>query len=147
MATDPLVDKFSVELQNRIQYHRRHSRWNAFNHQALIVVAILSGVASLVAGIYYNNGPVSGLIAIVPSACTLLMQNLHCIRAQNWQNRMKTEIEGIRAQLIYETPNPTQADVARYSAQLRSLDAKMADEWSKATDDYSENFDLKKPMA
>jgi hypothetical protein len=72
------------------------------------------------------------VLGAVPSVATILTQQLHCIKAQTWHDRMATELDGIRTQLLYELkPGATSDDVAALAKQLRSISVKMTDEWEK----------------
>jgi hypothetical protein len=137
------IDDFKKELEAKFSHHTRFRRWDAFLHQALIIVAALSGCASLIAGLYFRNGAAAGAIGIVPSACTLLIQNLHCVRAQNWHDKMAMEVGGLRKQLLFEIASPTDADIAKLSKKLRELEARMTDEWAKATIAQAPSLELR----
>lgn len=109
--------------------------WDAIWHQALVIIAALSSIASGVAGIYYSKAGLAGAFGTVPAAATLLIQTLQCVRAQNWHERMATQIDGIRRKLDFEVGTPTPADVANASRDLTALEQAMIAEWAKKTDE------------
>lgn len=136
-----VVEDFKAELAGKAKKHNWFRRRNAFLHQALVVTAALAGCASLVAGLYYKQPEMAGIIAIVPTACTLLVQNLHCIRAQSWHDQMAVKYDGMLQQLSFEIANPTSADVATMSKELRTFEAKMTDDWAKMISSHSANLE------
>jgi hypothetical protein len=136
-----VVEDFKAELARKANSHNWLRRRNAFLHQALVITAALAGCASLVAGLYYKQPEIAGIIAIIPTACTLLVQNLHCVRARSWHDQMAVRLEGMIYQLSFEIKNPTAEDVAAMSKELRTYEAKMTDEWAKMVNSHSANLE------
>jgi hypothetical protein len=127
------IHDFRAELESTIESHRGQRRFDSFLHQFLVIGAALAGFASLCAGLLHY--PITaGSIGALTSVATVLSQQLHCVKAQNWHERMATEVEGIRTQLLYELKsNPNLDDIAPLAKQLRTLKSKMADEWERVT--------------
>jgi hypothetical protein len=142
-----VVEDFKTELASKAKNHNWLRRRNAFLHQALVVTAALAGCASLVAGLYYKQPEIAGIIAIIPTACTLLVQNLHCIRAQSWHDQMAVKYGGVLQQLSFEIANPTPTDVAAMSKELRAFEAKMTDDWAKVLSSHSANLEKRATRA
>ena len=142
-----VVEDFKADLVNKANKHNWLRRRNAFMHQMLVVTAALAGCASLVAGLYYKQPEIAGIIAIVPTACTLLVQNLHCIRAQSWHDQMAVKYEGMLKQLSFEIANPSAADVANMSKELRTFETKMTDDWAKMLASHSANLEKRATRA
>jgi hypothetical protein len=134
-GTNKRVKDFQAELDGTIECHRRKHRFDSRLHQFLVIGAALTGFASLGVGLYFtNNSALAGLIGALTSVATVLSQQLHCVKAQNWHERMATEVGGIRTQLLYELKsNPGLDDIAPLAKQLRTLKSKMADEWERVT--------------
>jgi hypothetical protein len=128
------VHDFRAELERTIEDHRRKRGLDSFLHQLLVIGAALAGFVSLWYGLYLKDATMAGLIGALTSVATVLSQQLHCVKAQNWHERMATEVEGIRTQLLYELKsNPSLDDIAPLAKQLRTLKSKMADEWERVT--------------
>jgi hypothetical protein len=133
------------ELLKKATFHQRMRSWDAAWHQTLVIVAALSSIASGVAGLYFAKPGLAGVFGTVPAAATLLIQTLQCVRAQNWHLRMATGIEAIRRKLEFEVGDPTSADVANASKELTALEALMAADWSKKTDEQHIDLQIRRP--
>jgi len=86
-AQTALADRFLADSSSKISSHSRRRFFDASLYQLLIILAALSGFAARIAGFAFDSAKVAGIIGAVPSVCTILIQDLHCIPAQNWRNR------------------------------------------------------------
>ncbi|WP_316233761.1 hypothetical protein [Bradyrhizobium sp. SZCCHNPS2010] len=128
------VDNFLAELNEAIASHRRSRRFDSGLYQFLVIGATIAGIASLAVGALLHDGPLAGIIGALTSVATVLSQQLHCVKAQNWHDRMVAEIDGIRLQLLYEhQSSPNEESLAKLSNQLRNVRSKMTAEWEKIT--------------
>ena len=144
-AAQNRAKEFRIELDNAITSHRRRRSFDGFMHQSLVIGAALAGFVSLVFGLYFKNAEAAGIVGAVTSVATILTQQLHCVKAQSWHDRMVTEIEGIRLRLSYELKaSPTLNDLAKLSKILRDVKLKMSTEWEKVISSQSTKLgDLK----
>jgi hypothetical protein len=138
-----VAEEFKEELTRKAEGHIWLRNRNAFLHQSLIVTAALAGCGSLIAGLYYKQPEIAGIIAVVPTVCTLLVQNLHCIKARSWHDEMAVKLNGMLSQLSFEIPNPAPSDVATVSKELRAYEEKMTADWAKMVSVQATN--LEKP--
>jgi hypothetical protein len=143
LAATRLVE-FKRELEDKIKHHQNLRRLDASFHRLLIIGAVVSGCLSLVAGLLYKEPAIAGILGVIPSGCTVLIQNLQCVKAQNWHEQMSVAVDGIRKKLLYETPAVTLDDIAILSRELRVLEGKMADDWAKTTNAQSLDLTIKK---
>jgi hypothetical protein len=128
------VDQLRQELDTQIADHRRTGRFDSFVHQGLIIGAAFAGFVSLIVGLVAKQPELAGIIGALPSIATILTQQLHCVKAQNWHARFATELAGIRTQLLYELKaTASDADVAALAERKRTLEEKMTAEWEKVT--------------
>ena len=132
------IAAFLEELTDAIKSHKCKRRVDALLHQSLVIGAAIAGFVSLALGLWsdssHDYGKWAGIVGALTSVATILSQQLNCVRAINWNERMRVELDGIRLQLVYEhqlTPSP--AELAELSKQLRNVKLKMAAEWEKAT--------------
>ncbi|MEH2480488.1 hypothetical protein V1282_003845 [Nitrobacteraceae bacterium AZCC 2146] len=132
------IDAFLAELITAISSHNTKRWWDAWLYQVLVIGAAIAGFASLTFGMMANGGndygKWAGIIGALTSVATILSQQLHCVKAINWHERMRVELDGIRLQLIYEHQSiPSAAELSDLSKQLRNVKLKMAAEWERAT--------------
>lgn len=126
------VAAFLAELKDAIDLHKASYRWDTFWYQFLVVGSAVAGILSLVFGMWLKQPALAGAFGGLTTIATVLSQTLHCVRAQAWQARMKTEIDGIRLQLVYEHgSSPTPDGLTNLSQQLRALRLRMTEEWEK----------------
>lgn len=135
-------EELVADLKNRIAHHRRKGAVDTFFHNFLIIFALLAGVASLVAGLLWKDGPAAAVIGVIPSACALLLSNLDCVRAKNWHSEMQAGLDGLLRSLQFETENPSSGDIASCSKALTELQARMTAKWAAGEQDKKLNFTL-----
>lgn len=128
------VAEFLKELKGSISSHTWLRRWDSGLYQILVIGAATAGFASLVAGTMYDSATWAGLIGALTSVATILSQQLHCVKAVHWHERMAVELDAIRLQLLYELKSsPDEAQLAQLSEQLRTLKLRMNEKWESAT--------------
>lgn len=83
-------------------------------------------------GAGFGEAKWAGFFGGLTTIGTVLTLTLHCVKAQGWQDRMKTEIDAIRLELVYEHGSaPDEEGLASLSKKLRELKVKMSEEWEK----------------
>jgi hypothetical protein len=135
-------EELVADLKSRMAYHRRKGAFDTFFHNFLIIFALAAGVASLVAGFLWKDGPAAAVIGVFPSACALLLSNLDCVRAKNWHSEMQVGLDGLLRTLEFETENPSFEAIARCSKALTELETRMAAQWTAGEKDKKLNFTL-----
>jgi hypothetical protein len=126
--------QFLAELTDAIKSHVRRRTWDAGLYQFLVIGAASAGFLSLYVGTVNESAVWAGVIGALTSVATILSQQLHCVKAVNWHERMATELDGIRLQLVYECSSAPDVDqLAELSKQLRNVKLKMTAEWEKIT--------------
>jgi hypothetical protein len=145
-ATQKRIEEFRKELDSEIASHRVKRRIDGFLHQGLIIGAALAGFVSLGVGAITKDATWAGVIGALTSVATILAQQLHCVKAQTWHDRIATELDGIRTQLLYELkPTPSSEDVAALAKQARLFKAKMTEEWETVLSSQPTKLGVIKP--
>jgi hypothetical protein len=94
-----LIRELAISEKN----HRWWASWDARWHQTLVIVAACAGFFALAAGLVWpDRGWIAGIIGAVPSLASLLIGQLHCVKAANWNTRKAQEAECMRYRLQYE---------------------------------------------
>jgi uncharacterized membrane-anchored protein YhcB (DUF1043 family) len=140
-----LVDDFLAEISRAIEEHRKAYKWDTFWYQAIVVVSAICGLLSLIFGTAEGNAKLAGVFGGITTIGTVLTQTLHCVKAQGWQSAMKTELEAIRLQLVYEhasTPSPEA--LVELSKQYRDLKSRMASEWQRLISSQSGGINFRR---
>jgi len=134
------IRDFLVELTGEMDSHACKRWGDAWLHQSLVIGAAIAGFLSLALGLglwsdaQHDYRKWAGIVGALTSVATILSQQLNCVKAINWHERMRVELDGIRLQLVYEhESNPNHPQLAGLSKQLRHVKLKMAREWEKAT--------------
>jgi hypothetical protein len=128
------VAEFLAELTKAIKAHSARRTFDSSLYQFLVIGAAIAGFASLVAGLLYQSAIGAGIIGALTSVATILSQQLHCVKAVDWHNRMAVELDVIRRRLLYEHQSaPNELELAELSKQLTDLQLKMTDAWEKVT--------------
>ena len=142
---ETLVSEFLAEINTAIEEHRKAYHWDTFWYQSIVIVSAICGLLSLIFGTAYGDAKLAGVFGGVTTIGTVLTQTLHCVKAQGWQATMKTELEGIRFQLIYEyasAPNPE--DLTALSKQYRDLKSRMTNEWQRIISSQGSGINIKR---
>lgn len=143
-APESLDAKFLAEIEAAIDKHRAAYSWDSFWHQAIIITTAVCGLLSLIAGTAWGSAVSAGIFGGVTTIGSFLTQTLHCVKAQGWQDRMKTELEGIRIQFVYEHKSaPTTEALADLAKQYRELQSKMSKEWERIISSQSGGLNLR----
>jgi hypothetical protein len=146
---DKRMSQFLAELTDSIKSHRRRRKWDSGLYQFLVIGAASAGFLSLYVGTVQGSAVWAGVIGALTSVATILSQQLHCVKAISWHERMATELDGIRLQLVYECNSAPDVDqLAEFSTQLRNVKLKMTAEWEKVTSAQSARLggiSLRKP--
>ncbi len=131
-AYEKRVSDFLSELNKAIASHNCRRRWDSGLYQLLVIGAAVAGFGSLYAGTIGDSAKWAGIIGALTSVATILSQQLHCVKAVNWHDRMAVELDGIRLQLIFEKEMaPTPGELAELSKQLRDVKLSMTKKWEK----------------
>jgi len=140
---DDLAGKFLAELEAAIGKHSKayakDSRW----HQFIVILSGACGLFSLAAGAS-GQALLAGVLGGVTTMGSFLIQTLHCVKAQGWQDRMRAELDGIRIQFVYEHASaPTPEALAGLSKQYRDLQSRMSQEWERILSSQSGGLNVK----
>jgi hypothetical protein len=126
-----LSEKFLAEIEAAIEKHQKAYTKDSSLHQAIVIISAACGLASLGFGAA-GNAPLAGVFGGATTVASFLIQTLHCVKAQGWQDRMASELEGIRLQYVYEHGSaPTPEALADLAKQYRELIARMSQEWER----------------
>lgn len=150
--TNTLKQNLRQELCGLIWSSRWHGGFDALAHQSLLIVAAVSGFVSLAVGLATHNGAliapdngalIAGILGAVPSLASLLIRQLHCVKAANWHRRRAGEVDALRLRLDYELPKEPSAEaLAALSSELRNIQASLRAEWESVTNnDETTNLD------
>ncbi|MGT2501258.1 hypothetical protein ACVOMS_11285 [Bradyrhizobium guangxiense] len=94
---EQLVADFLAEIETAIRVHTKAYRKDAFWYQLIVVASAISGLLSLILGTAFKSPAVAGIFGGATTIATVLTQTLHCVKAQGWQDRMKSEARGDQA--------------------------------------------------
>jgi hypothetical protein len=146
MATESdLSAQFLGEIEGAIGKHGRDYSKDAGLYQAIIVVSAVCGIVSLFAGAI-GYSVLAGVLGGTTTIASILIQTLHCVKAQGWQDRMRAELEGIRIQFIYEHGGaPTPDALASLGKQYRDLLSRMSKEWEKILSSQGGGLNIRLP--
>ena len=129
---------FLRRLTNDIDSHSRLRRVDSGLHQSLVIGSAIAGFASLSFGLLAakdnNFGVWAGCIGALTSVATILSQQLHCVKAVNWHQRMAVQLDVIRAKFLDKYKSaPSDEELAALSEEVSNLKLRMLDAWEKAT--------------
>jgi hypothetical protein len=88
------IAAFLAELNTAIESHKS-MRWrDAWLYQFLVIGAAIAGFASLAFGMMlpdkdHDYAKWAGIIGALTSVATILSQQLNCVKAVNWHERMR----------------------------------------------------------
>jgi len=135
------VAHFRKGLTDDIRTHTNLARWDSGLYQFLVIGAAIAGFVSLAVGTLGDSAKWAGIIGALTSVATILSQQLNCVKAINWHQRMVVELDGILLQLLNESQLlPTEAELAEMSTELRAVRIKMAYEWERVTNQPPPNL-------
>lgn len=125
---------FLENLTNTIKLHNRQRTFDAGLHQFLIIGSAVAGFASLTFGLLAHDHKEyaiwAGAIGALTSVATILSQQLHCVKAVNWHNRMAVELDILRDQFLYKyRAAPTDQELAELSEEVAKLKLRMLKAW------------------
>lgn len=141
---EQLVTDFLTEVETAIRVHTKAYRKDAFWYQLIVVASAICGLLSLILGTAFKSPAIAGIFGGATTIATVLTQTLHCVKAQGWQDRMKSELEAIRLQLVYEHASaPTPEDLAELSRQYRDLTIRMSKEWERIISSQAGGLNLR----
>ena len=129
---------FHRRLTKEINSHARLRRWDSGLHQSLVIGSAIAGFASLSFGLlaanHNNFGVWAGSIGALTSVATILSQQLHCVKAVNWHERMAVQLDVIRAKFLDKYKSaPSDEELAALSEEVSNLKLRMLDAWEKVT--------------
>ncbi len=138
-----LADRFLAEIEAAIRKHAKAYSKDAGLHQSIVIVSAACGLLSLVAGAA-DKAILAGVFGAFTTMASVLIQTLHCVKAQGWQDRMRAELEGIRLQFVYEHGSaPTPEALAGLSKQYRDLQSTMSKEWERILSSQSGGLNVR----
>jgi hypothetical protein len=90
------AEDFFQRLTTEIGSHTRLRRWDSGLYQFLVIGSAIAGFASLSFGLIATKenhfGIGAGAIGALTSVATILSQQLHCVKAVNWHERMAVQL-------------------------------------------------------
>lgn len=142
---DNLAANFLAEIEAAIGKHANAYAKDARWHQSIVVISGACGLFSLAAGAS-GQALAAGVLGGVTTMGSFLIQTLHCVKAQGWQDRMRAELDGIRIQFLYEHASaPIPEALAGMSKQYRELQSRMSQEWERILSSQSGGLNLRLP--
>ncbi|MCG2637549.1 MULTISPECIES: hypothetical protein [Bradyrhizobium] len=140
--SDPLQTSRSAflrKLSEEIGSHRRRRTFDAGLHQFLVIGAAIAGFAALALGLIAKNSPEhatwaawAGATGALTSVATILLQQLHCVKAVNWHDRMAVELDVIRDKFLFKHNSaPSEAELAELVEEVAELKMRMLDAWER----------------
>jgi hypothetical protein len=131
-------DPFLAKLDEAISSHRWKRKVDANLHQSLVIGSALAGFAALTLGLMAQDHKEyavwAGAIGALTSVATILSQQLHCVRAVNWHDRMLVEYEIIRNKFEFKFKStPTDKQLDELVNDVARLKLKMVDAWARVT--------------
>ena len=143
---EQLAEEFLEEVERGI----RENSWaywkDASLHQFIVIASAVCGLISLYFGASKGDPVLAGVFGGVTTIGSFLTQTLHCAKAQGWQDHMKTELEGIRVQFVYENASaPTHEALSDLARQYRDLKSRMSQEWERIISSGSGGLSLRLP--
>jgi hypothetical protein len=128
---EELAAKFLAEIDTAIQTHQSAYTKDSSLYQIIVIVSAGCGLVSLGLGAA-DHGVAAGVLGGATTAASVLTQTLHCVKAQGWHDRMKSELQGLRIQFVYEHGSaPTPEALADLGKQYRELISRMSQEWER----------------
>jgi len=127
---------FLLKLTETIKSHNRRRTFDAGLYQFLVIGSAIAGFASLTFGLAAHDHKEyaiwAGAIGALTSVATILSQQLHCVKAVNWHDRMAVEMEIVRDKFLYKyKSSPNEAELSELSEEVANLKLKMVEAWEK----------------
>jgi uncharacterized protein YihD (DUF1040 family) len=139
--SDPLQNARTAFLKNLdygIWTHGWKRTFDAGMHQFLVIGSAVAGFAALALGLIAKDHPEfalwAGGVGALTSVATILSQQLHCVRAVNWHDRMSVELDIIRDKFLFKFNSaPTDQQLSDLTDEVAKLKLKMVEAWEKIT--------------
>ena len=137
-SSEARTKDFLQRLTKEIDSHTNLRRWDSGLYQFLVIGSAIAGFASLSFGFFAAKDPQfgiwAGIIGALTSVATILSQQLHCVKAVNWHNRMAVQLDVIRAKFLDKYGSaPSAEELAALSEEVSTLKLVMLDVWEKVT--------------
>lgn len=143
-TTELLAAEFLAEIEAAIEKHAKAYAKDAQWHQTIVVFSGVFGLLSLTAGAA-GYALLAGVLGGVTTMGSVLTQTLHCVKAQGWQDCMRTELDGIRIQFVYEHGSNPSPDAWPLSVKYRELQSQMSKEWERILSSQSGGLNVRRP--
>jgi hypothetical protein len=128
---EELSAEFLAEIEAGIDKHEWAYTKDTSLYQIIVILSACCGIASLYLGAT-GRGVEAGILGGATTVASVLTQTLHCVKAQGWQDRMRSELKGLKIQFVYEHGSaPTPAVLADLGKQYRELTSRMSQEWER----------------
>jgi hypothetical protein len=129
---------FLKRLDDAISSHDKKRTFDAGLHQFLVIGAALSGFAALALGLLAQRDTQyavwAGAVGALTSVATIIAQQLHCVKAVNWHDRMSVELGIIRDKFLFKFQSvPNAEQLSELTDELAKLKSRMAEAWEKIT--------------
>jgi hypothetical protein len=137
-SSEARATDFLRRLTAEMDSHTSLRRWDSGLYQFLVIGSAIAGFASLSFGLLATKensfGIWAGAIGALTSVATILSQQLHCVKAVNWHDRMAVQLEVIRAKFLDKYKSaPSDDELAALSEEVSNLKLAMLDVWEKVT--------------
>jgi len=139
--SDPLQDAriaFLKKLDDGIWTHGWKRTFDAWMHQSLVIGSAIAGFGALTLGIiakdHQEYAVWAGGVGALTSVATILSQQLHCVRAVNWHDRMSVELDIIRDKFLFKfKSSPTDQQLSDLTDEVAKVKLAMIEAWEKIT--------------
>lgn len=129
---------FLAKLNQSIRWHGWKRTFDAWLYQFLVIGAAVAGFLALAFGLLAEGDPKysfwAGAVGALTSVATILSQQLHCVRAVNWHDRMIVELDIIRDKFLFKFNSaPTGEQLSEMTDEVGGLKLRMVEAWEKIT--------------
>jgi hypothetical protein len=152
--SDPLQssrEAFLKKLNKEIRYHNSRRTFDAWLYQFLVIGSAIAGFAALAFGLVARSKPEyavwAGSVGALTSVATILSQQLHCVKAVNWHDRLAVELDVIRDKFLFKHNSaPSEVQLAELTEEVAKLKMRMLEAWERITSTGPTAFGrIKKP--
>src|SRR4051812_18323244 len=129
---------FLKKLDHTITSHRRRRAFDAGLYQFLVIGSAVAGFSALTLGLMAKEHPDyavwAGAVGALTSVATILSQQLQCVKAVNWHDRMAVELDVIRDKYLFRFNSaPNDQQMSELTDEIAKLKLRMVDAWEKIT--------------
>jgi uncharacterized protein YihD (DUF1040 family) len=136
--SDRVRSAFLKKLDRAIAFHAWKRSFDAFLYQFLVIGAAVAGFTALALGLMAGDnskyGVWAGVVGALTSVATILSQQLHCVKAVNWHDRLAVELDVIRDKFLFKFNSaPTDQQLSDLTDEVAELKLRMVEAWERIT--------------